>query len=139
MDGTDLEAVEATVSTSAEVQQATESLIGRVDVFYIITDNTVVSALESVISVAEKNNIPVFVGELDSVERGGFAAYGFDYVDIGYEAGKLTLQILNDKKTPSEVSAQYPQNLKLVINKQAADAMDIDIKSEWDDIAEYIE
>ena len=40
--------VEASVSTSAEVKTAAESLIGDVDVFYIITDNTVVSALESV-------------------------------------------------------------------------------------------
>lgn len=139
MEGTDLEAVEATVSTSAEVQQATESLLGRADVFYIITDNTVVSALESVIGVAEENDIPMFVGELDSVARGGFAAYGFDYFDIGYEAGQLALQILSGEKTPAEIPAQYPQNLKLVINKQAAEAMGVEMKPEWDDIAEYIE
>ena len=48
----DMKVVEASVSTSAEVKQATESLIGKVDAFYIITDNTVVSALESVIAVA---------------------------------------------------------------------------------------
>ena len=50
-----MEVVEASVSTSAEVKQAAESLIGKVDSFYIITDNTVVSALESVISVANDN------------------------------------------------------------------------------------
>ncbi len=43
-----LKVSEASVSTSAEVKQAAESLIGKADVFYIITDNTVVSALESV-------------------------------------------------------------------------------------------
>ena len=45
----DMNVVEASVATSADVKQATESLIGKVDAFYIITDNTVVSALESVI------------------------------------------------------------------------------------------
>ena len=27
------------------------------------------------------------VGEFDSVKRGGLGAYGFEYFDIGYEAG----------------------------------------------------
>ena len=67
--------MEASVSTSADVKQAAESLIGKADAFYIFTDNTVVSALESVISVADDKDIPLFVGELDSVNAGGFAAH----------------------------------------------------------------
>ena len=67
----DMNIVEASVSTSAEVKQATESLIGKVDALYIITDNTVVIALESVVSVANENKIPMMVGEFDSVKRGG--------------------------------------------------------------------
>lgn len=65
----DLNIVEAPVSTSAEVKQATESLLGKADSIYIITDNTVVSALESVISVANDNELPLVVGELDSLKR----------------------------------------------------------------------
>jgi len=129
----------ATVSTSAEVKQAAESLIGKADVIYIITDNTVVSALESVIQVAQDNELPLFVGELDSVERGGFAAYGFNYEDIGYEAGLLAAQILKGEKKPSELPVQYPQNLKLVINKKAAKEMNIELKDEWNEQAEFIE
>ena len=131
--------VTATVSTSAEVKQAAESLIGKADVIYVITDNTVVSALESVSQVANDNDLPLFVGEFDSVKRGGFAAYGFDYKDIGYEAGLLAAQILKGEKKPSELPAQYPQNLKLVINKEAAKEMNIELKDEWKDIAEFIE
>ncbi|WAA08703.1 ABC transporter substrate-binding protein [Fervidibacillus albus] len=139
MEGTGLELVEKTVANTSEVKQAADSLVGDVDVIFIVTDNTVVNGLEAVISVAEENDIPLFVGELDSVARGGFAAYGFDYYDIGYEAGQLAVQILKDGKDPSELPAQYPQNLKLVINKTAAEAMGIELKSEWDDMAEYIE
>lgn len=95
---TNVKLVEATVSTSSEVKQAAESLVGKAGVIYIITDNTVVSALESVIKVANDNDIPLFVGELDSVKRGGFAAYGFDYFDIGYEAGEMAAKILKGEK-----------------------------------------
>ncbi|TCN27955.1 ABC transporter substrate-binding protein [Mesobacillus foraminis] len=137
--GTDLKFVEATVSTTAEVKQAAESLVGKVDMFYIITDNTVVSGLESVIMVANDNDLPLFVGELDSVAKGGFAAYGFDYEDIGYEAGVMAAQILNGEKKPSELPVQYPQKLKLVINKKAAEEMGVEINKEWDSLAEYLE
>ena len=133
------EPVESTVATSAEVKQAAESLVGKADVIFIVTDNTVVSALESVVQVANEKDIPLFVGELDSVDRGGFAAYGFSYEDIGYEAGVMAAQILKGEKQPSELPAQYPQNLKLVINKKAAEEMNIELKDEWNDIAEFIE
>ncbi|MCX8001018.1 MAG: ABC transporter substrate-binding protein [Anoxybacillus mongoliensis] len=139
MEGTDLTIVPVSVSTSAEVKQAAESLVGKVDCFYVITDNTVVSALESVIQVANDQDLPLFVGELDSVKRGGFAAYGFDYYDIGYEAGVMAADILEGKKKPAELPVQYPQKLKLVINKKAAEEMGITWRSEWDSMAEFIE
>lgn len=129
---------EKSVSTSAEVKQATESLVGKVDAIYIITDNTVVSALESVIMVANDQDIPLFVGELDSVKRGGFAAYGFSYYDIGYRSGEMAAQILKDSKKPSEIPAEYPKSLKLVINEKAAKEMGIEIKEEWIKDAEVI-
>lgn len=138
-EGTDLEFVEATVSTTAEVKQAAESLLGKADMFYIITDNTVVSGLDAVIMVANENDIPLFVGELDSVAKGGFAAYGFNYSDIGYEAGVMAAQILKGEKQPSDLPVQYPQNLKLVINKKAAEEMNIELKEEWDSLAEYLD
>lgn len=139
MKGTELEVVEASVSTSAEVKQATESLVGKVDSLYVITDNTVVSALESVIGVASDSDIPLFVGELDSVKRGGFAAYGFDYYDIGFEAGEMAASILSGEKKASELPVQYPQKLKLQINAKAAEDMGIEIKEEWKEEAEIIE
>ncbi|RFU63550.1 ABC transporter substrate-binding protein [Peribacillus saganii] len=133
-----IELAEASVSTSAEVKQAAESLAGKVDAFYVITDNTVVSALESVIGVANDKDIPLFVGELDSVARGGFAAYGFDYYDIGFEAGEMAAQILQDGKKPEDLPVQYPQKLKLSINEKAAKEMGIEIKEEWKSEAEIV-
>jgi len=137
--GDSLEVNEATVSSSAEVKQAAESLAGKVDAYYIITDNTVVSALESVLIVGQEQETPVFVAELDSVKRGGVAGYGFDYYDIGYEAGEKAVQILKEGKNPGEIPATYPQNLKLLINKDAAEKMGVEIKDEWEDKAEFTE
>ena len=129
--------VEASVSTSAEVKQATESLIGKVDSLYIITDNTVVSALESVVDVANEHKLPMMVGEFDSVKRGGLGAYGFEYYDIGYEAGEMAVKILKGESTPADLPVQYPQNLKFVLNKATVDALGIEVKDEWE--SEFVE
>src|SRR5690606_1360529 len=75
-EGTSLTIAERTVANSAEVQQAATTLVGEADVFYIITDNTVVSALESVVGVANDQSIPLIVGEPDSLQKGGFATFG---------------------------------------------------------------
>lgn len=139
MKGTDLKLVEKSVSTTAEVKQAAENLVGKADLIYIFTDNTAVSALESVIQVANENDMPLFVGELDSLSKGGFAAYGFDYEDIGYEAGLMAAQILRGEKKPADLPVQYPPEIKLVINKKAAKEMNVELKDEWKDVAEYIE
>ncbi|MBK3495711.1 ABC transporter substrate-binding protein [Viridibacillus sp. YIM B01967] len=126
-----IEVVEASVSTSAEVKQATESLVGKVDSIYIITDNTVVTALESVLDVANDKKIPVMVGELDSVERGGLGAFGFEYTDIGYEAGEMAVKILKNGAKSEDIAVAYPKNLKFKINKKTAEQIGIDIKDGW--------
>ncbi|WP_251550274.1 ABC transporter substrate-binding protein [Neobacillus muris] len=114
-----LDSVETTITASSEVKQAAESLVGRVDVIYIPKDNTVVSALESVITVANDQDIPLFAGEGDSVKRGAFASYGLDYHDLGYSTGKMAVDILKGKK-PSEIPVGFPEKLELYINKKAA-------------------
>ena len=127
----DITIVEASVATSADVKQAVDSLIGKVDSMYIIKDNTVVSALETVTSAAYENKLPMMVGELDSVKRGGLAAYGFNYHDLGYETGQMAVKILRGESKPSELPVQVPKNLKFVMNEDAASKIGLEIKEEW--------
>lgn len=126
-----LNIVEASVATSAEVKQAADSLIGKVDSLYIIKDNTVVSALESVVLVAKNNKIPMMVGELDSVKRGGLAAFGFEYFDLGYEAGLMAVKILKEGSKPSDLPVQVPKELRFVMNKETVEAIELKVKDEW--------
>lgn len=139
IEGTGLDMVERTVSSSSEVQQAASSLVGEADVIYIITDNTVVSALESVIGVANDNDMPLFVGEPDSVEKGSFLAYGFDYYDLGYRSGEMAVEILTDGKEAGELSVEYPPNVELYINKDAAEDQGIEWDEAWEEDANVVE
>lgn len=129
--------VEVSVATTAEVKQAAESLVGRVDAIYIPTDNTVVTALDSVIAVANSKKIPLFVGELDSMKKGAVAASGFSYFDLGYQSGLMAAEILSGNKKPSEIPVELPNSLELVINKKAAEAQGLTVKEEWSKLAEF--
>jgi putative ABC transport system substrate-binding protein len=111
--------VEAHVSTSAEVMQAAQSLVGRVDAIHITSDNTTVSAFESVVKICNENKIPLFVGDRDSVPRGAIAAYGLDYYRVGYTAGKKAAAILKGQK-PGDVPAGLAEGYSLWVSLQHA-------------------
>ena len=136
---TGLTIVERTVANTAEVHQATTSLVEDIDVFYIFTDNTVVSALDSVVSVANEQDIPLVVGEPDSLAKGGFATFGIDYHTIGYRTGEIAAEILADGKSPSDFLVEYPPEIQLFINKAAAEEQGVEWNDAWDEEAQFIE
>lgn len=116
------ETVEATASKTADVYQAAKSLVGKVDAIFIPTDNTIVSALESVIKVGIQNRLPVFAADVDSVKRGAVAAMGFDYYRHGYQTGALAERILSGTK-PEDIPVQFQQDLQLHINAGYSEKM----------------
>ena len=116
--GLGLEIKEATVSNSSEVQQAALSL--DVDAYYIPTDNTVVSAIESLLQVAESKKVPVIAAEGDSVKRGATATFGIDYYQLGYQTGQMAVKVLRDGAKPGEMPIEKQTKLTLTVNVTAA-------------------
>lgn len=121
-----MEIVEAPAPKSSDVQAAAQSLVGKVDVIYVPTDNTIVSALEAVIGVGIDNKLPVFAGDTDSVKRGAVAAVGFDYYDVGRQTGKIVARILKGEK-PGDIAVQGVEITQLFVNPGAAQKMGITI------------
>jgi len=116
--------IEATAARTADVYQAAKSLVGRADAIFIPTDNTIVSALESVIKVGIQNQLPVFAADVDSVARGAVAAMGFDYYKHGVQTGAMARRILAGAK-PAEIPVEFQQDLELHINARYAKLMGI--------------
>ena len=112
--------IEAPVANSSEVQQAAESLVGRVDAIYITLDNMVVSGVDAIIKVAQDNDIPFFSSDRDTVEKGALATVGFKYYDHGYQTGQLALEILKNGKNPGELPVLMQEKLDLILNVKAA-------------------
>lgn len=133
-----LELVEAVATNSSEVMQAAQSLVGKVDAIYVPTDNTVVSACESVIKVSEDEKIPVVSGESSVVKKGGLATVGIDYYKLGRQTGEMALEVIAGKD-PAEMPIQKQKEMSVVINKKAAEFLGIEIPEDILKDAEIVE
>jgi putative ABC transport system substrate-binding protein len=116
--------VESVATKSAEVQGAARALVGRADVIYVPTDNTIVSAFEAAVGVAEEAKIPLYAGDTDSVNRGALAALGFNYFDVGKQTGEIVVRVLKGEK-PGDIPVRVAAGTDLVINKKAAAKMGV--------------
>lgn len=126
--GAGLKVVEAAATKSSEVLAAARSLVGKVDVIYIPLDNTVITALEAAVKVAEQNKLPLFTGDTDSVRRGSIAAVGFNYYDVGRQTGKMVARVLNGE-APGSIAVEQVDKLELYLNPGAAERMGVTLSS----------
>jgi len=114
--------VKVAADTSANVPIAAQSLIGRVDAFFVTTDNTVVSAIDSVVAAANEAKVPFLMADYTSVQFGPTVARGFDYYEHGQIAGSVILEVLSGKK-PSQIPVVYHATVareKVYLNLDAA-------------------
>ncbi|TSB47009.1 ABC transporter substrate-binding protein [Alkalicoccobacillus porphyridii] len=139
VEGTSLSTTERTVATSADVQSAVAALAEDADVFYLVTDNTVISALESIVGISNDRGIPLIASDPESLGSGAFAAFGVDFHTLGYQAGEIAASILNDESAPSDIPVGSPAEINLVINREAAEAQGIEWNEDWEDAAQTYE
>lgn len=117
------------VSSSNEIQQMVESMVGKVDAIYAPTDNTIAAGMATVSMVANESALPVIVGCDTMVQDGGLASYSINYRDLGYKAGEMAVKILAGGADPADMPIEYLSSAEcqLIVNQATADALGIDI------------
>lgn len=126
-----LEAADYTVSSSNEIQTVVESMIGKVDAIYAPTDNMIAAGMATVAMIANENKIPVICGEEGMVKEGGLATYGINYYKLGYKTGEMAAKVLTEGADPASMPIEYlsAEECSLLINKETADTLGIDVSS----------
>lgn len=118
------------VTAISEVGLAAEDLLTKVDCISNLTDNTVVSALATVLDKANEAKIPVFGSEIEQVKIGCLAAEGIDYVELGKTTGRMAAKVLKGEAKASELSFKQISEAGLYINTKAAENLGITIDPE---------
>jgi putative tryptophan/tyrosine transport system substrate-binding protein len=125
-----LKYVDATVSNSNEIQQVTQSLVGKVDAVYSPTDNMIAAGVPTVAGVLNAAKIPFICGEDGMVKQGGLATYGVNYYELGKQTAAMAVQILKEGKKPADMPIQYLKTCDVSINEETAKAIGITIPAE---------
>ena len=126
------------VTDASEVALAIESIMDEVDCFSNLTDNTVVSQLDVMLEKATEAGKPIFGSEIEQVKKGCVAAEGLEYYDLGIQTGKMAAQVLKGEKKASEIPFEIVKDNRLYVNKDAAEALDIELSDELTARAEFV-
>ena len=132
-----LEIVPTGVTNVNEIPQALDTLLGKIDVLYVPTDNMVVSAIPIISSQCFKKSIPIIGSERGQVEGGALATTGIDYYKLGFQTGLAAVEVLNGK-SPKDIPVTTLKDMQLVINTDAAKKLNITIPEDLNSKAEKI-
>ena len=121
------ELVEKGITNTSEIALATDDLLSQVDCISNLTDNTVVSALQTVIAAADEKNIPVFGSEIEQVKSGCLASMGIDYIALGKQTGEMAAKILKGESKAEEMPYEVCSGASLYVNTAVADKLNFEL------------
>jgi putative ABC transport system substrate-binding protein len=136
-----LSLVTQTVNTTADVRQAAQSIVNRVDGIYLSTDNTVFTALPAIIDVFKTAKKPIFAGDATGARDGGcLIASGSNYYRLGLSTGNIVADIIQGK-APASIPVKFatePSELDFLVDLDAAKNCGITIPQRYIDAATMI-
>lgn len=115
--------------SSKDVAQGIKKLMTEVDAVYIPNDNTIVSALDTVIRTASKT-LPIYAADPESVGRGCLASAAYSQYEIGRATGKIVARVLSGT-APEEITVTTPETVEVTVNRDVATRLGIKIPASF--------
>ena len=125
------EIVDSGVTAMSEVALAAADIASKVDCITNLTDNTVVSALQTVLDEAGKAGIPVFGSEVEQVKAGCVASMGLEYIELGKQTGKMAARVLKGEAEASELNFEVISEPSLYVNFAAAEKINLELPENY--------
>lgn len=124
------EIVESGISSTADIPLAADQLVQKTDCINNLTDNTVVSSLQVILSAADKKGIPVFGSEVEQVKVGCLASQGLDYISLGKQTGRMAAKVLKGEAKASELNFEVIEGASFYGNNEVAKNLGITLPEE---------
>ena len=119
--------VDATGTTTAEIQMAVESLIAAgVDAVFTPTDNTIMTAELAIYETLAEAGIPHYCGADSFALNGAFVGYGVDYAKLGRETANMAAQVLLEGADPASLAVMTFDNGTCTVNTETCEALGLD-------------
>ncbi|MDR0690869.1 MAG: ABC transporter substrate-binding protein [Streptococcaceae bacterium] len=125
-----LSAEEYPVPSTNEINQIVGKMVDdKVDFIYIPNDNTIASAVPTVVKIADEHKVPIIPVTEKMVKEGGLATDGLDQFELGVQTGRMTAQILKGEKSATMPIFTFKTG-RIVINTKQAMKLGIKISKE---------
>lgn len=129
--------VEATALKSADIQAATQTIAADVDIMYAAIDNTVASAIDSIVRVTNMSKTPVFAATDNYVPAGCVASLALSYYQLGIETGNYVAAVLDGEKIEN-LPAKTAVSDQIIVNLKAAKKIGFEVPASVRDRATKI-
>ena len=129
--------VTASAESPEEVGEMAEKLADKVDVIWVPTDNTVLSAFHELTEIMDRHNMPVVGASTEFAMEGAMYATGYDYHALGLQAGDMAVELISGVD-PAVMPVQMPTEIHIAINMQSAEKIGYRIPFEVLVIADQI-
>lgn len=125
------EIVATGINQISEVELAAKDMVTKVDCITNLTDNTVVSALQTVLAAAEGAKIPVFGSEVEQVKAGCVASMGLEYYELGKQTGAMAAKVLKGEAKASDMKFEVISTPSLYVNTAAAEKVELKLSDDF--------
>ncbi len=114
------------VNSVNDLPQAIDSLLGKVDAVYNLSDNLIANSVELISKkVIEKGMISVAPEEMQ-VEGGMLITNGLNYYELGKQTAQQAKEILVDGKNVSDIPVGVAQKTVVTVNMETLKALGLD-------------
>lgn len=120
----------ATVASTNDVSQVTTNLATQVDAIYVPADNTVASAMSTLVNITDAAKIPVFPAVDTMVKEGGLATVGLNQYELGKMIGKMTAQLLKGEIQTATTPIEYLKTGDKILNPKKAAELGVQLPKE---------
>lgn len=119
-----------TVSSTNDITQVAGQMANEVDAVFVPTDNTIASAMQTLVAATDAKKIPVFPTVDTMVKDGGLATIGLDQFKLGVETGKMVAAILKGDSKPATTPIHFETSGTLYLNEKVAKKLGITVPAD---------
>lgn len=124
-----------TFADSNDLASVVTNAVSSCDVIYVPTDNTAAANTEVINNVCLPAGIPVIAGEQGICAGCGVATLSISYYDIGYTAGEMAVDILENGADISTMEIKSAPNVTKMYNETICSELGITVPDDYEPIA----
>jgi putative tryptophan/tyrosine transport system substrate-binding protein len=121
-----VEAARLEVWGSEDIAPAFESIRGKADALYVVSDALIAANRTLITTLALSGRLPTMLSYGDYVAAGGLISYGPNYANLFRQAADMVDKILRGTK-PGDIPVERPSKFELIINLETAKALGITV------------